>query len=201
MKKISAEDLILNLEKYDYNQFHVHHTWKPNHNDFNGGNHLALQKGMKNYHVNTLGWNDIGQHISVFPDGAIVTGRDFSKTPASIRGHNTGAFAMEIIGNFDKGNDELAGKQLISVLKITKHFIDANVDVVFHREHSNKTCPGTSVNKKTFIKLANQINNISDWAIDSWKKAIDKNITDGSRPNEFMTREQFATMIDRLGLL
>jgi hypothetical protein len=32
---------------------------------------------MKECHVQQNGWADIGQHLSIFPDGTIVTGRSF----------------------------------------------------------------------------------------------------------------------------
>lgn len=97
-------------------------SWKPEHKDFNGSNHLALQQGMYNYHVN--GWSDIGQHVTLTPDGKWVTGRPFNIAPASIKGWNTGAFAVEMIGNFDIEHDKFEGKQKESMLKFTKYFID-----------------------------------------------------------------------------
>ena len=46
-----------------------HHTWRPSYSTFNGDNHFALQANMRNHHVHNNGWSDIGQHISIFPDG------------------------------------------------------------------------------------------------------------------------------------
>jgi hypothetical protein len=65
---------------------------------------------MRNYHVNTNGWSDIGQYVTLLLDGTFVTGRDFGKDPASIKGFNTEAFACEMLGNFDKSHDVLQGK-------------------------------------------------------------------------------------------
>jgi hypothetical protein len=45
------------------------------------------------------------------------------------------------------------------------------------------------------------MDNISDWALNSWWKLVDKQITDGSNPNEFLTREMESVFLDRLGLL
>lgn len=201
MKKISINDLIIKLDEYDYKEFHVHHTWKPNHGNFTGDNHLKLQNGMKNYHVNHNGWADIAQHISVFPDGVIVTGRDFEDTPVSIRGHNTGAFAMEMIGDFDLGKDRLKDEQLKMVMQITNYFIKRNIKVVFHNEYSYKTCPGSGIKKETFVKVAKEINNISDWALNSWWKSVDKDINDGKGPKNNITEEQLMVFYDKLGLL
>lgn len=92
-------------------QLHVHHTWKPDHRDYNGTNGITLQTNMRNYHVNTKGWKDIAQHLTLLPDGQWVTGRDFNTDPASITGWNEGAFSIEMLGNFDIGCNKFEGGQ------------------------------------------------------------------------------------------
>lgn len=72
-----------------------HHTYIPSYIHFKGNNHFELQRGMKNTHINQNGWADIGQDISIFPDGAIVTGRSFEKSSASINGNNANSFCIE----------------------------------------------------------------------------------------------------------
>ena len=201
MKRISLNDLFIKLDPLDYKMFQIHHTWKPEHSDFNGNNHMSLQDGMRNYHVNNNGWADIGQHITVFPDGIVVTGRDFNKDPVGISGHNKGAFMVEMIGNFDIGNDKLEDEQLKTVMLLTNYFIKRDIKIVFHRDYSYKSCPGSSIKKDTFLKVAKEMDNISDWALNSWWKLVDKQITDGSNPNEFLTREMESVFLDRLGLL
>lgn len=159
-KILTADELInvLRGRKYKYSQ--VHHTYQPDHADFNGKNHLALQQGMRNYHVNTRGWDDIGQHVTLMPDGLFVTGRDFDKdlidfddTPAGIVGYNKGAFMVEMLGNFDLGHDKLQGAQLESMLKL-QHFLvtQCGAEILFHREKANKSCPGTGIDKGWFIQ-------------------------------------------------
>lgn len=214
MKKVSVEELLKMLDKYKYKQFHIHHTWKPNHNDFNGNNHIRLQQSMKNYHVNTNGWSDIGQHISVFPDGVIVTGRNFGRSPASIKGWNTGAFAMEMIGNFDKGHDKLEGKQKETVLKLIKYFIEnyGQSSIKFHREGPgvSKTCPGTSLNKlqligeaiklnkKEVIQVVDNKDKPSEWAKEDWEWAKKEGYLDGNRPLDNITRQEIAIVVRRI---
>jgi hypothetical protein len=163
-KVITVDELIKLLKgrKYKYSQ--VHHTYQPDHSDFNGKNHLALQQGMRNYHMNTRGWYDIGQHVTLMPDGLFVTGRDFDDdkidfddTPAGIAGYNTGAFMVEMLGNFDKGHDKLEGKQLDAMVKLQHHLVtECGVKVMFHREHAPKTCPGTGIDKAEFMNLVNE---------------------------------------------
>ncbi|XNQ37814.1 hypothetical protein AA0X95_04290 [Bacillus sp. 1P10SD] len=150
---LTANQLIERLKGRKYKYTQVHHTWRLNHADFNGKNHIELQQGMKNYHANTRGWDDIGQYVTLMPDGLFVTGRAFNKTPAGISGYNTGAFMTEMLGDFDKGKDKLQGMQLEAMLKV-QHFLitECGAQIMFHREHASKTCPGTGIDHGEFIK-------------------------------------------------
>ena len=47
----------------------------------------------------------------------------------------------------------------------------------------------------------NEGRNASAWASDAWKALTDAGITDGSAPQAPLTREQFAVMLQRLGLI
>lgn len=151
-KIISADEVIDMLKGRYYRWAQVHHTYKPNHGDFTGDNHMSLQQGMYNYHVFTRGWQDIGQHLTLFPDGKFVTGRDFDIMPAGIKGYNSGAFMIEHVGDFDKGQDKLEGEQLKSSLKVYNYLInECRSEILFHREKAVKSCPGTGVSKSKFV--------------------------------------------------
>lgn len=159
--KLQVEKLIEILDKYAHVEIHIHHTYRPNHKNFTGSNHQDLQDGMRNYHKNTLKWSDIAQHVTLFPDGLFLTGRGFSKTPASIKGKNGSKnavpFMVEMVGNFDKGNDRLEGKQKEAILKLAKYFQDKGRSIVFHNEHSYKSCPGSSIDKEVFLKEVSEV--------------------------------------------
>lgn len=139
-----------------------HHTFSPSYKEFDGKNHFERQRSMKNYHVNSNGWNDIGQHFSIFPDGTILTGRSLEQSPACIYGQNANAICIENVGNFDKGGDTMTPEQAASIIRVTallcKKFnlpIDTNAIVYHHWFHlstgvrnngsgGNKSCPGTN---------------------------------------------------------
>jgi hypothetical protein len=171
LKVYTTDELIKEYSRFTWirksKEVHIHHTWKPTHKSFNGNNHLDLQVGIRNFHVNENGWSDIGQHLTLFPDGTWMIGRNWNTDPASITGRNSYGFAIEMIGNFDKdgtgefnnlGYDVLQGKQLNSILKLLK-FI--NLPIVFHRDYSDiKTCPGNRINKNTFIQ---QVKNYKEY--------------------------------------
>ena len=139
-----------------------HHTYSPNYNLCTNSNQLELQKGMKNHHVNTNGWSDIGQHFSTFPDGSIATGRSIESSPACIYGFNSNAICIENVGNFDTGNDVMTLLQKETIIKMTailctKFNIPVSSDrIVYHHWFNlssgernngtggNKSCPGTA---------------------------------------------------------
>jgi hypothetical protein len=141
----------------------LHHTYSPSYAQFKGNNHDALQKGMRDYHVKTNGWADIGQHLTIFPDGVIMTGRRFDAMPAGIFGANSGAICIECLGNFDKGGDIMTEAQKEAIVAAVKILLDkfklaAEDDVTYHawwsssggnlgdyiKGKSAKTCPGTN---------------------------------------------------------
>lgn len=183
-KHVSADGLIKLLRGRKYRWAQVHHTWRPNHANFTGKNHQSLQDGMRNYHVGTNGWSDIGQHATLFPDGTFITGRAFGTNPAGIVGYNAGAFMIEMIGDFDKGKDKLEGKQLNAALKVYQFLMNhCGATILFHNEKAAKSCPGTGVDKAKFVKAAKNFNgktpNVSSSGGSTskkskWKKVGDK---------------------------
>lgn len=165
MRKLTTEQLLSILKNYGFKELHIHHTWKPTHLTFTGRNHTDMNLAMKRYHVNVNGWSDIAQHLTLFPDGIFLTGRAFDRSPASISGRNGSKYKplmVEMIGNFDfsgtgsynnYGYDKLEGKQREGILALIKYFIEnkGQNSIVFHRDYSSKTCPGTSNIKSELI--------------------------------------------------
>lgn len=139
-----------------------HHTWRPSYASFDGSNHFALQRGMKRHHVDTNGWGDIGQHFTIFPDGAIMTGRPLASSPACIYGNNSRSICIENLGDFDTGQDAMTQAQADSIVGATAailarfnwgaptvnnivyhHWFDLNTGARTDGTGVTKTCPGT----------------------------------------------------------
>ncbi|MYL56214.1 hypothetical protein GLW20_01685 [Virgibacillus halodenitrificans] len=111
---------------------------------------------MRNFHVGTRGWSDIGQHTTIGKNGDVILGRNIKIMPASAFGHNGSTnwhpFMFEMIGDFDKGRDRLDGDQLETVMEISKYFYNKGKKIRFHREmDSRKSCPGTGISKSWFM--------------------------------------------------
>ncbi|MEI6947407.1 amidase [Paraflavisolibacter sp. H34] len=150
-----------------------HHTWRPNYTHFNRENprHMDLLENMRNDHMNARKWNDIGQNITIFPDGLIGLCRNLDTTPAGILGANTGAICIESLGNFDEGGDAMTPEQKDAIVNtnaalcikfglkpiaqqvVYHHWYDSAGKRFRHtdidsgkvlRSKLQKTCPGTN---------------------------------------------------------
>ena len=156
--------------------FHVHHTWIPRRSQFKG---LATIEAMDRDHRLNRHFSDIAQHITLDPEGWIWTGRSWNAAPASAVGFNgnskAGPFMMEMVGNFDKKEEPFDGAQADNAYRIVaivlKRFgLDTDA-VRFHNEMSEKTCPGSSIDKKTFLANVQK-------ALTALPKALDLNDTE-----------------------
>lgn len=133
--------------KIDHIQLHC--TDKPDYSHFTGTNHFALAKGIESSHIGR-GFAEIGENITIFPDGKIMVCRDFDKTCACITGHNTGGLCIENVGLFDKGKDKMKTAQANAIVGTVKALLQKfqltpQTGVQYHHWHNpNKSCPGNA---------------------------------------------------------
>ena len=150
-----------------------HHTYQPSYQQFNGSNHFTLLKGMEDYHINGMGWSNISQQLTTFPDGKVAVGRPFDTPPEGSFGlQNKSAMlaieadslAIENVGNFDKDNNQMTEEQketivYINALLSLKFGLTPSIDSITYHHwwdinsgervldngegHAIKTCPGT----------------------------------------------------------
>jgi hypothetical protein len=139
-----------------------HHTWSPSYRNFNGSNHFQKLKGMEAYHKQ-VGFDQIAQNITTFPDGTIAICRSLNTKPAGIKYANEGGICIEHLGNFDRGKDQMTEIHKRAIIKVNAclcHKFELTPDtsrIVYHhwfklsngqrdgggiRDH--KTCPGTA---------------------------------------------------------
>jgi hypothetical protein len=136
---------------------HVHHTFRPRRQDFRG---LATVEAMRKFHMEQNGWSDIAQHLTIDPQGGLWTGRNWNMAPASATGHNgtaaEGPFMIEMVGDFDAGQDPFDGDQRTAALETVAHLLRAfklqDKDIKFHNQMTNlKSCPGTGIDRAAFV--------------------------------------------------
>ena len=202
--KMTADEFATWINKqgvYNYTGLQIHHTWSPCYSNFYkaDGTHedeLIRQNNIKTYHVKTNKWADIAQHFTIFPNGAIVTGRSLSNTtPVGIKGWNTNKICIEIYGNFDKGKDVMTAEQKNAVIvvygELCKKFkIAPSISTIrchawftaggtylgdYNTSKSAKTCPGTN-----FMGFGNSKSAIEKNFIPLIKDYINKGIVETS---------------------
>ncbi|MFS0774559.1 LysM peptidoglycan-binding domain-containing protein [Neobacillus sp. 3P2-tot-E-2] len=143
-----------------------HHTWMPSYKNFNGSNHFRMLMGMENHHKKTMGWKNIAQNITTFPDGKIAVSRPLNIIPEGTIGPkaNSVGIAIEHVGNFDIGHDMMTKEQqetiiYINALLCIKFGLTPSIDsITYHHwwhiktkervldataSYNVKSCPGT----------------------------------------------------------
>jgi len=125
-----------------------------------------------------------------------------------ICGWNTGAFAIEMLGNFASGNDDFGRKQAESMYKFCAWFVqfkNLNIDsqVKFHRDNptAGRTCPGTGIDKDAFMKRLKDEAQPKHWAQKYYDYLTSKGIViHDKRFDDAVTRgETFAIMARMMG--
>ncbi|MEN2766928.1 LysM peptidoglycan-binding domain-containing protein [Ornithinibacillus xuwenensis] len=143
-----------------------HHTWQPSYKHFHGTNHFPLLESMQNHHINKMGWGNIAQNITTFPDGKIAVSRPFDSAPEGSIGPkaNKHGIAIENVGNFDVGHDKMTKEQRETIIYVTallslKFGLTPSIDsITYHHwwhyktkervldhaeDYEVKSCPGT----------------------------------------------------------
>lgn len=143
-----------------------HHTWIPSYKHFNGSNHFQMLMGMENHHKKTMGWKNIAQNITTFPDGKVAVSRPLNIIPEGTIGPkaNSVGIAIEHVGNFDIGQDVMTKEQqetivYINALLCIKFGLTPSIDsITYHHwwhmktkervldraaSYNVKSCPGT----------------------------------------------------------
>ena len=108
---------------------------------------LTTVEAVRRYHVNTLGWKDIGYHYLIYLDGSIHQGRPIDQAGAHCKNHNQRTIGICYVGGLDlnkKPKDTrtlrqvAAIRQLVQSLKVCFPTIKK---VSGHYMYDNKACP------------------------------------------------------------
>lgn len=165
-RKITLEQFDALLKQFPFqrriNAVHMHHTWRPNHAQFQGHDSIV---SMWRFHTVDNGWSDIAQHLTIAPDGGLWLGRNWNSPPASAGGHNgttaAGPFMFEMVGDFDRGRDRFDGPQKEAALQVIARVQDRfNLppgSLRFHNQMSSKTCPGSAISYEETLRAVERI--------------------------------------------
>lgn len=124
---------------------------------------------IRNYHINTCGWRDIGYHYgieAVKGDYEILVGRFENEIGAHTYGWNYRSIGICFVGNYDIEEPKI--KMLSKGIELVRYLMDVyNIPkhkVIGHREAEvklkngsirspNKTCPGNYFNMIKFREV------------------------------------------------
>ncbi|MEO1482623.1 MAG: N-acetylmuramoyl-L-alanine amidase [Myxococcota bacterium] len=121
----------------------IHHTVGPNNDSLSPA---ARMRQMQNYHMDSLGWCDIGYHYVVSQDGALWEARPSPRLGAHVGGANTGNIGISFMGNYmtvAATNAQLnsAAELMVGLSAQNRISLDRGA-VRGHREYSATACPG-----------------------------------------------------------
>ncbi|MEA5445582.1 N-acetylmuramoyl-L-alanine amidase [Gammaproteobacteria bacterium AB-CW1] len=147
-------------------QLVVHHTVSAN----SSNDWAAVVRSFYNYHVNSLGWSDIGYNWLVAPDGTLFQGRahrpdgNTDVVGAHVAGHNSYTMGLAYIGTYTSVNPSAAavetGAQLLA-WKAAQHGISTSL-IRGHRDYGATACPGDSLYARLFDTLRPRVQQILD---------------------------------------
>ena len=162
--------------------------------------HDASATEIHNWHIQK-GWAGIGYHFVIRKNGDIETGRPIDTIGAHAGAkNNSHSLGICLSGNFMNNYptthqiDALRG-----LYGLLKGIYGDHIKVLLHRQVSNTLCPGFKFDLEAVIN--NNANNTNDWATEPLRWATDNNITDGTRPLDYVTRQELITMLYRFNNL
>ncbi|CAG5113668.1 Oidioi.mRNA.OKI2018_I69.chr2.g7758.t1.cds [Oikopleura dioica] len=107
---------------------------------------ISNMKGTQNYHMDSLGWSDIGYQFLIGEDGRIYEGRGQWRQGAHCSNWNSNTIGFSVMGNFSNRlpnqNALDAVDELIAWLE-RKNYVNKNCyEFAGHRDKNATVCPG-----------------------------------------------------------
>ena len=131
------------------NKLVIHHTWRPTKESWAGEPTLFA---IKRYYERK-GWN-AGPHLFVAEDG-IWLFTDMAKDGIHAGAGNHRSIGIEVVGDYNnqvwEGETKLNALHVIITL-LKRLGLDSSRQLLFHRDFSTKTCPGTAITKDWLYK-------------------------------------------------
>ncbi|WLR94256.1 peptidoglycan recognition protein family protein [Shinella zoogloeoides] len=123
--------------------------------------HCTATPERRDYSLETIrkwhlerGWNDIGYHYVVHPDGVIEAGRPEAKVGSHVAGHNSGTLGIVYVGGVAADGktpkDTRTAAQKAALLDLAKALIakyPAIKKVTGHNQYAAKACPSFDVRR------------------------------------------------------
>ncbi len=106
-------------------------------------------ESIRNSHVNSRGWADIGYHYIVDPAGRVWEGRPIDRQGAHVADNNPHNLGVMMLGNYDQQSPtNAAAKALDDFVAAMMRRYGVPVGRVYtHQEIKPTACPGTSLQR------------------------------------------------------
>ncbi|SPP74324.1 peptidoglycan-recognition protein SC2 [Drosophila guanche] len=124
----------------------IHHT---------AGNYCTTQsacqtqlKNIQNYHMDSLGWADIGYNFLIGGDGNVYEGRGWNAVGAHATNWNSKSIGISFLGNYN--SDKITSAQITAAKglladAVSRGQIVSGYTLYGHRQVSATECPGTNI--------------------------------------------------------
>jgi hypothetical protein len=135
----------------------VHHTASANSTNHSLSHAFALSRSIQNHHMNTNGWNDTGQQLTISRGGYIMEGRNRSLQAigqgknvlgAQTLSHNSHTLGIENEGTYISANPtQKLWDSLVDTLAwlCDVYGLDPHTAIVGHRDYNQTQCPGDTL--------------------------------------------------------
>ena len=173
------------------------------------------------------GWTGIGYHFYIRKDGKVYHGRPEWAVGAHAMGHNARAIGVCCEGSYM--TETMPAAQLDALKALIRQLMGKypGARLMRHCDVNSTDCPGKNfpwaeVQKYGAVTAKKKEETMTyeafkammqryeqeraalpphDYAEQAWKAMQDAGITDGTKPRSPLTREQFAVLCQRLGLI
>lgn len=144
----------LTLLSNNPNKILIHHTDTANQSDTSQAAAYALARSIQNYHMDSNGWSDTGQHFTISRGGYIMEGRHYSLSKltagsgmvqgAHCPGQNTQAIGIEHEGTYMTVTPPAAlyNQSVEMCAYICSKYGIAPTEIYGHRDFYATDCPG-----------------------------------------------------------
>lgn len=174
------------------------------------------------------GWTGIGYHFYIRKDGKVYRGRPEWAVGAHAQGHNSRAIGICCEGSYMKETMPEAQLDALKALIRTEMSKYPGAKLLRHKDVNSTDCPGTNFpwaeaqkyTTETTVKKEEETMTDKDfeaymeryltakgnqkahpYAEEAWNAMQNAGVTDGTKPQCALTREQFAVMCQRMGLI
>jgi hypothetical protein len=132
----------------------IHHTATANSTDYSQAHAYSLARTIQNYHMDTNGWSDTGQHFTVSRGGYAMEGRHYSLSKlnagsgmvvgAHCPGQNDKAIGIENEGTYTSTTPTTAlySKLVDLCAYICDQYNISATQIYGHRDFYSTACPG-----------------------------------------------------------